>query len=392
MRKKRLAILGSTGSIGASTLDVVEKNPERFQVVSLAAARSVEALARQCMRHRPKIAAVLDADSAAALKTLLPKDSQTKVVHGPEGYLAAALGEEPDLLLSAMVGAAGLMPTYAAVKAGVNVALANKESLVVGGELVMGQAKKTGAAIIPVDSEHSALFQALMGNESSWVKNLWLTASGGPFRKMSAEELSQATPEMALKHPNWSMGPKVTIDSSTLMNKGLEVIEAHWLFDQPLERIKVVIHPQSMVHSLVEYKDGNMMAQLGPPDMRLPIAFALGYPQRMDWKLPSLDPIALGRLTFEEPDLERFPALSLAYQAARAGGTSCAVLNAANEIAVESFLSGGLDHPGITACVGAVLDAHRIETVDSVATVLESDRWARSQARDWLKTRGATLQ
>jgi len=385
---KRLAILGSTGSIGLSALEVVEARPRNFQVVSLAAARSVKTLALQARRHRPRVLAVIDQEAAAQLKALLPDDLANRVTHGPQGYLAAALEAGADLVLSAMVGAAGLPSTFAAVQAGIDVALANKETLVAGGEPVTAAAAASGARILPVDSEHSALFQALEGNQRSQVRNLWLTASGGPFRRLPAAELARVTPEQALDHPNWSMGPKITVDSATLMNKGLEVIEARWLFATPLERVKVVIHPQSLVHSLVEYIDGSILAQLGPPDMKLPIAYALTYPERLDWDWPRLDIRALGSLTFEEPDLERFPALALAYAAGRQGGTAPAVLNAANEVAVEAFLAGGLDFPGITACAQAVLDALPAGPASSVSQVLEADRRARREARAWLKKRG----
>jgi 1-deoxy-D-xylulose-5-phosphate reductoisomerase len=386
-KPKRLALLGSTGSIGLSALKVVEAAPELFRVVSLAAARSVDALAGQIARHRPEVAAVLDAAAAQALKALLPAGSPTRVVHGPQGYIEAAVGCGPDMVLSAMVGAAGLVPTFAAVAAGVDVALANKETLVAAGELVMAEARKTGAAILPVDSEHSAIFQALMGNDPARVRRLLLTASGGPFRGKSAAELKRVTREQALNHPNWSMGPKITIDSATLMNKGLEVIEARWLFSQPLDKIEVVIHPQSVVHSLVEYVDGSVVAQLGMPDMRLPIAFALAYPERRDWSLPALDLTKSGPLTFEPPDLTRFPALGLAYAAGRAGGAVPAALGAANEVAVESFLAGRLDFMGITACVSAVLESFDGRPASSVAAVLEADRWARQQARAWVRER-----
>lgn len=387
MVRRRLAILGSTGSIGKNALEVVEAHPDRFQVVGLAAARSVAELAAQALKYRPQVLAVLDAAAAQALKALLPAELASRVVYGPQGYLEAAVGCGPDVVLSAMVGAAGLLPTYAAVQAGLTVALANKETLVAGGQPVMEAAQRTGAAILPVDSEHSALFQALMGNDPASVRYLWLTASGGPFRDFSAQRLAQVTPAQALAHPNWSMGPKITVDSSTLMNKGLEAIEARWLFDQPLDKIKVVIHPQSVVHSLVEYQDGSVLAQLGQPDMRLPIALALGYPERLPSALPSLNITSMGPLTFAEPDLERFPALGLAYQAGQAGGTSPAALNAANEVAVEAFLQGGLDYLGIAACVAAVLDRHQGGPAASVAAVLEADRWARQTARQWLAAR-----
>lgn len=377
---KRLAILGSTGSIGASTLDVVEHHPGRFEVVALAAARSVETLARQIKRHRPKLAAVLDAKAAAALKELLPTGTPTRVVFGGEGYLAAVVESGADVVLSAMVGFAGLMPTFAGVKAGLTIALANKEVLVAGGELVTAAARESGSKILPVDSEHSAIFQSLMGHDPAEVANLWLTASGGPFREKSKADLAKVTREQALDHPNWSMGPKITIDSSTLMNKGLEVIEAHWLFNQPFDSIKVVIHPQSVVHSMVEYIDGSVIAQMGAPDMRLPIAFALGHPHRLEVDARPLAITSMGPLTFQEPDLDRFPALALAYQAGRAGGAAPAVLNAANEVAVAAFLAGKIDYLSIVSCVERVLDRHMGGPAASVAQVLEADRWARGEA------------
>ncbi len=384
---KRLAILGSTGSIGRSALEVLAEHPGRFQVVSLAAARSVETLAAQARALRPEVIAVLDAAAAARLAALLPDELARRVVHGPQGYLEAAVGCGPDLLLSAMVGAAGLMPTYAAVQAGVDVALANKETLVAGGEPVTAAAQKSGAAILPVDSEHSAIFQALLGNDPAGVAALWLTASGGPFRAYRPQDLAAVTPAQALNHPNWAMGPKITIDSATLMNKGLEVIEARWLFGQPLERIKVVIHPQSVVHSMVEYVDGSVIAQMGMPDMKLPILVALCHPQRLATTWPRLDITRMGPLTFSPPDLERFPALALALAAGRTGGTAPATLNAANEVAVEAFLAGRLDFPGIPACVEAVLSTQASAPAGSVAAVLEADRQARSAARAWLAAR-----
>ncbi|CAO0822494.1 1-deoxy-D-xylulose 5-phosphate reductoisomerase [Desulfarculales bacterium] len=380
---RRLAILGSTGSIGVSTLEVVEAYPRHFTVASLAAARSVKKLAEQAIRHQPQVLAVIDEAAATQLKYLLPPKLARRVVHGPQGYLEAAVGCGPQVVLSAMVGVAGLVPTYAAVQAGVTVALANKETLVAGGEPVMAAAKAKGAVILPVDSEHSAIFQGLMGNDPKRVRALWLTASGGPFRQLSPQKLSQVTPAQALNHPNWSMGPKITVDSATLMNKGLEAIEA-LAFWSAHDKIKVVIHPQSVVHSLVEYVDGSVLAQMGLPDMRLPIAFALAYPERLASELPSLPVTSMDPLTFQEPDRERFPALELAYAAGRAGGTCPAVLNGTNEVAVAAFLQGGLAFTGIACCVAEVLQRHQIGPADSVAAVLEADRWARGAARSWL--------
>ncbi|MCB2225198.1 MAG: 1-deoxy-D-xylulose-5-phosphate reductoisomerase [Desulfarculaceae bacterium] len=388
MGVKNLAILGSTGSIGLSTLEVIAAHRERFRVKSLAAARSVEALAAQAALVQPELVAVLDAESADKLKALLPAGLKCRIVHGPQGYLEAAAGCGAELVVSAMVGAAGLLPTYAALKAGIDVALANKETLVAAGELVMAAASESGAAIIPVDSEHSAIFQALMGNDRSAVKRIWLTASGGPFRDFSQAQLAKVTPAMALDHPNWSMGPKITIDSATLMNKGLEVIEAHWLFGRDYDEITVVVHPQSVVHSLVEYVDGSFIAQLGQPDMKTPIAFALAYPQRLPLDLPQLDLTQVASLTFRAPDLERFPALGLALAAGRAGGSAPATLNAANEVAVGLFLEGKLSYGQIAACVQGVLNTHQTRPLNSVAEVLETDREARAQARAWAAKQG----
>jgi 1-deoxy-D-xylulose-5-phosphate reductoisomerase len=387
--KKRLAILGSTGSIGVQALQVIAEHPDRFQVTSLAAARSVELLAAQARQFKPEVIAVVDLAAARRLADLLPDDLASRVVHGSQGYLEAAVGRGPDMVLSAMVGAAGLAPTFAAVKSGHDVALANKETLVAGGELVMAEAMKRGAAVLPVDSEHSAIFQALMGNRASAVRRILLTASGGPFREKTRAELALVTPQEALAHPNWAMGPKITVDSATLMNKGLEVIEARWLFDQPLDRIEVLVHPQSVVHSAVEFVDGSVMAQMGIPDMRLPIAFALAYPERLPSSRPSLDLLKVASLTFQAPDTERFPALKLAYAAAEQGGLSPAVLSGANEVAVEGFLQGRLDFPGITACVAAVLESHPGGQATSIAAVLEADRWARANARQWVQARQA---
>ncbi|ADK84118.1 1-deoxy-D-xylulose 5-phosphate reductoisomerase [Desulfarculus baarsii DSM 2075] len=387
--KKRLAILGSTGSIGQSTLDVVRRQAERFEIVSLTAASSVEALAAQAIEFRPKIVAVANQEAAGRLRALLPAGLRSLVAHGAEGYLEAAAGCGAQVVVSAMVGAAGLLPTLAAVKAGLTVALANKETLVAGGELVMAEAARGGATILPVDSEHSAIFQCLLAGAPEEVARLWLTASGGPFRQLDRQALAKVTPEQALAHPNWSMGPKITVDSATLMNKGLEVIEAHWLFDQPYDKIKVVVHPQSIVHSMVEFVDGNFMAQMGPPDMRLPIALALNHPRRLRAVGPSLDPGKLAALSFEEPDPERFPALGLACQAGRAGKAAPAVLNAANEVAVRRFLAGRLGFLDIASCVEAVLERHPGLPADSIGAILEADRWARAEARAWLDRRGS---
>jgi len=384
---KCLAILGSTGSIGEQTLSVVERFPERFAVVALAAGRNVEKLAEQVRRFRPALISVADISGAQALRVLLGPELPELVV-GEEGLIAVA--EAPaDLVVAAAVGAVGLRPTLAAARAGRAVALANKEALVMAGALLTREVQRSGAALLPVDSEHSAIFQVLAGQRREALKKLVLTASGGPFRTWPAERIARASVEEALAHPNWEMGPKITIDSATLMNKGLEIIEARWFFDVPPEHIDVVVHPQSIVHSLVEFVDGSVLAQLGVPDMRIPIAVALAHPERLPLDLPSLDLAALGRLEFELPDRKRFPALDLADAALRGGELAPAVLNAANEVAVAAFLKGEVAFSSITATNSAVLERHLAQavsgTLQDLEDVLEADRWARTAAQEELK-------
>jgi 1-deoxy-D-xylulose-5-phosphate reductoisomerase len=377
---KRLSILGSTGSIGRSTLAVVAEHPGEFQVAGLAAGQNIQVLADQVKQFRPQVVSVQDEAGAATLRDLLARDAGPKILVGAPGVLEVATGSGADLVVSAMVGAVGLPPTLAAVEAGIPVALANKETLVAAGPLVMAAARARGVPLIPVDSEHSAIFQALQGQRPEDIRRLWLTASGGPFRSWEAERLQAVTAAQALKHPNWSMGPKITIDSATMMNKALEVIEASMLFDLPVERIGVYIHPQSIVHSLVEFLDGSVLAQLGIPDMRLPIAYALSYPRRLSLSAPALDLCQVAQLTFEAPDTKRFPGLALGYAAAQAGGTMPAVLNAANEIAVAAFLAGRLKFPGIPRVVEAAMRAHQCRPLTSLEQVLAVDRWARDLA------------
>ena len=352
---RRLAILGSTGSIGVNALKVVAGQAEDFQVVALAGARNITLLAQQALAWRPDYLAVLDNSGADRLRLLLPTDYRPVILHGSEGYETLATLPQVDMVVAAQVGAAGLRPSLAAARAGKIVALANKESLVLAGELFRKACEQTNAVILPVDSEHNALFQALAGHAQDDVRRLILTASGGPFRGRSIRELEKVTPQDALKHPNWSMGSKITIDSATLMNKGLEVIEAYHLYGLPLERIHVVVHPQSIVHSLVEYHDGSQLAHLGQPDMRIPIAYCLAYPKRLPLNLEPLDLTAAGSLTFEQPDLEAFPCLALAMQTLdpeRGGPGQRIALNAANEIAVAAFLEqriGFMDIPRLAA-------------------------------------------
>jgi 1-deoxy-D-xylulose-5-phosphate reductoisomerase len=377
---KRLAILGSTGSIGQNALAVVSEHPHEFQVVGLAAGKNVGVLAEQIRMVRPLQVSVQDEATAQKLKKTLAGDPPVEILAGPEGAVAVAAAPEVDLVVSAMVGAVGLEPTLAAVKAGKTIGLANKETLVAAGSLVMAAVAANGATLIPVDSEHSAIFQALEGQRREEVRRLWLTASGGPFRTWSKEKLAAATPAQALKHPNWSMGAKITIDSATMMNKALEVIEASVLFGLPVSQVEVYIHPQSIIHSLVEFVDGSVLAQLGWPDMRLPIAYALTYPRRLPLNSEPLDLGKVAQLTFERPDFERFPCLRLGYEAARIGGTMPAVLNAANEVAVAAFLEERLPFFGIPRVVEETMAAHISEPLKNLAQVLAVNNWAREQA------------
>ncbi|MDW7710124.1 MAG: 1-deoxy-D-xylulose-5-phosphate reductoisomerase [Deferrisomatales bacterium] len=385
---KGLAVIGSTGSIGESTLDVVSRFPDHFRVRSLAAGGGrLERLAEQAARTGATLVGVPTAEDAERLSALLR--SPTEVVWGAEGLVRVVSAPEVDLVVAAIVGAAGLLPTYAALLEGKDVAVANKETLVAAGELVMEAARRSGARLLPVDSEHSALFQVLEGRSPESVRRLILTASGGPFRGKGRAGLREVGVADALNHPRWSMGPKITVDSATLMNKGLEVIEAHWLFGVPPERIDVTLHPQSVVHSLVEFIDGSLLAQLGVPDMRGPIAYALHYPDRLPLPDLSLDLWEAGPLTFEPPDRQTFPCLDLAYRALRAGGTAPAVLSGANEAAVAAFLEGRLPFLAIPEAVDAALQTHSPRPLDTVHTALEVDRWARAFTRDWVAVRGA---
>ena len=381
---KRLVVLGSTGSVGVQTLAVAEAFPDRYRVVGLAAGRRVDLLAEQVARFRPAVVSVGDAEGAARLRERVGPGVRIEV--GEPGLEAVAV-EPAELVVAALVGAVGLRPTLAAIRAGRDVALANKEVLVMAGALVTREVRARGVALLPVDSEHSALFQALSGQRAQDVARLVLTASGGPFRTWTAERIAAASVEDALRHPNWSMGPKITVDSATLMNKGLEVIEARWLFDVPPERVDVVVHPQSIVHSLVEFVDGSVIAQLGPPDMRIPIAVALAHPERLPLGLPRLDLPKLAQLDFEAPDRARFPALDLAFAALAADELAPAALNAANEEAVASFLAGAIPFPEIAATNAAVLERHLAKSAGAardLADVLAADASARAAARERL--------
>lgn len=378
---KSLVVLGSTGSIGVTTLDLVARFPDRFRAVGLAAGRNVERLAEQVRQFRPDAVATADQAGAAALRALVP-EYRGAILSGIDGIAQVATAAGGELVISALVGAIGLQPTLAAIEAGRDVALANKEVLVVAGELVNAAARRRGVNVFPIDSEHNAIYQAMHGHRRDDVKRIVLTASGGPFLRAGMEELRRATPAEALKHPTWKMGAKITIDSSTLMNKGLEVIEAHWLFDLPPERIDVVIHPQSIVHSMVEYVDGSVLAQLGIPDMAIPISYILAYPERLTLAhLPSLDLVQAARLDFHAPDTERFPCLALAYDALRARGSAPAVLNAANEVLVAAFLDGAIGYLDIPAIASRVLERHDVLRDAPLDALLDADAWARRTAR-----------
>jgi 1-deoxy-D-xylulose-5-phosphate reductoisomerase len=375
--KKRIAILGSTGSIGTQTLDVIRRHPDRFEVAALAAAGgNIGLLAEQAREFRPKLVAVAREEAAGKLPSLLP--GGIRVAAGEAGLVQAAAETECDMVVSAIVGIAGLVPTLAAVRAGVPVALANKETLVAAGHLVTAEAAARGVPIVPVDSEHSAVFQCLNGESGNSVEKLILTASGGAFRNRRRDELADVTPEDALRHPNWAMGAKVTVDSATLANKGLEVMEARWLFGLPYDRIDVLLHDESIIHSMVQFVDGSVMAQLGPPDMRLPIQYALTWPDRIESPVRRLDLADIGRLHFRKADTGRYPMLRLAYEAGRAGGTMPAVFNAANEIAVQLFLERRIRFLEIEETVERVMDAHRPERDPDLDGVLQADRWART--------------
>jgi 1-deoxy-D-xylulose-5-phosphate reductoisomerase len=378
---KQIAILGSTGSIGRNALDLIAAHPDRYRVAALAAGRNIELLAEQVERFRPEAVAVRDGGPVDALRARIPAGLKTQVLHGREGIARVASLDGVDTVISAITGAAGLEPTVAAVRAGKDVALANKETLVMAGDLVMREAAERGVRVLPVDSEHSAVLQSLQGHDMRDLRRIILTASGGPFRETPLEEMARVTPARALDHPNWDMGPKVTIDSATLMNKGLEVIEARWLFNLSMDRISVLIHPQSIIHSMAEYRDGSIIAQLGVPHMITPIAYALSYPRHLDTPIAPLDFGGIRSLTFEEPDLERFRCLALALRAAEAGGSMPAVLNAANEVAVGRFLEGDLPFLSIPRVVERVMDGHTPVPADSVEQVMEADARAREAAR-----------
>lgn len=374
---KNVVLLGSTGSIGTSTLKIVEDLPDRLRLVGLAAGNNVALLGEQSSRHQPEAVCVHSASNMEALRNLVPLGTQ--ICSGPEGLIQLATLPSADIVLIAIVGTAGLRPALAAIRAGKDIAVASKEILVMAGEAVMTEARKHGVRVLAVDSEHSAIFQCLDGKPASSVRQLWLTASGGPFRTTPREEFAGITVQRALKHPCWVMGRKITIDSATLFNKGLEMIEARWLFEIEMARVQVVVHPQSIVHSMVEFVDGSLLAQLSTPDMCLPIQYALTYPDRVSSERVQTNLARLGSLTFEEPDVERFPALTLARRAGELGGTLPAVLNAANEVAVEAFCNGKITFPEISEAVAHVMDRHNWIHPATLEQIFEADAWARAE-------------
>jgi 1-deoxy-D-xylulose-5-phosphate reductoisomerase len=375
---KNVVLLGSTGSIGTSTIKVAEDLPDRVRLVGLAAGNNLELLLEQTRKHRPAVISITDPEKAKAAKSALGNSAE--VCCGAEGLIKLATLPSADIVLIAIVGTAGLQPALAAIRAGKDIAVASKEILVMAGEIVMDEARKHGVRVLAVDSEHSAIFQCLDGKPAGSVRNLWLTASGGPFRTTPKAEFAAITVERALKHPSWVMGKKITIDSATLFNKGLEMIEARWLFDIEMGRVKVVVHPQSVVHSMVEFVDGSIIAQLSTPDMCLPIQYALTYPERAGSDRVQTNLARLGTLTFEEPDVERFPSLNLARRAGEIGGTLPAVLNAANEVAVDAYVNRRVSFPQITEIVQKTMDAHHLTAHPTLEQILEADAWARKEA------------
>ncbi|GLO29755.1 1-deoxy-D-xylulose 5-phosphate reductoisomerase [Pseudomonas putida] len=393
-RPQRITVLGATGSIGLSTLDVIARHPDRYQVFALSGYSRIDELLALCVRHRPTFAVVPNAEAAARLReSLVAAGCATEVLEGEAGLCQVASASEVDAVMAAIVGAAGLRPTLAAVEAGKKVLLANKEALVMSGALFMEAVRRSGAVLLPIDSEHNAIFQCMPGDyarglSAVGVRRILLTASGGPFRETPVEALLDVTPEQACAHPNWSMGRKISVDSASMMNKGLELIEACWLFDAAPAKVEVVVHPQSVIHSLVDYVDGSVLAQLGNPDMRTPIANALAWPERIDSGVAPLDLFAIARLDFQAPDEQRFPCLRLARQAAEAGNSAPAVLNAANEVAVEAFLQRRIRFPEIAGMIEQVLDQEPVVPLPSLDAVFAADQRARELSREWLRRHG----
>ena len=381
---KKIALLGSTGSIGVNSLRVIRDNPKKYKVIALAAGRNIELLLKQIDEFAPEVVCVSDESLASRLKDQLPSTRDIEVLFCTEGLIRLATLDDVDTIISAMTGAAGLLPTYEAIRAGKDIALANKETMVMAGPLVMAEARERGVSILPIDSEHSAILQSLQGHHREELRRVILTASGGPFKDMSTKEMSRVTPAQALEHPNWSMGPKISIDSATMMNKGLEAIEAKWFFDLEMDQISILIHPQSIIHSMVEYLDGSIIAQIGTPDMIIPISYALSFPSHLVNSLSPLELDEIGILSFEKPDLEKFRCLDLAMKAAEIGKSMPAVLNAANEIAVSAFLEGKTGFLEIPNLIEKTMEIHEPYPIDNIEAVLKADTWARETAQQLL--------
>ncbi len=382
---KNISILGSTGSIGTSTIKVIKTNPDRYRIVGLSAGNNIALIRQQIEEFRPVAVAVSQSDQAKFLRSSLSDEIKTRIYWGEEGYKQIAVLDEADIVVSAMSGAAGLIPTYEAILKEKDIALANKETMVMAGAIIMGLAEQKGISILPVDSEHSAVFQCMQGHNRGDLKRIILTASGGPFRDFTLSQLENITPAMALKHPNWEMGKKITIDSATLMNKGLEIIEAKWLFNLSLSQIDVLVHPESIIHSMVEYNDGSVIAQMGVPDMITPISYALSYPEHIKTDLPRLRLETIKGLHFYEPDPGKFRCLTLAVDALKAGESMPAVMNGANEIAVASFLKEEITFLQIPTIIERTMGEHSLIKVDSIETVKEADAWARAKALDMIR-------
>ncbi len=381
---KNLSVLGSTGSIGTNTLNIIKMFPDRFRAVALTAKTNIKILAEQILIFKPDLVAVFDKKGADELKKILPANRNLEILIGQDGYEAAASFYKTDMVIGAMMGAAGLNPVLAAIESGKDIALANKETLVMAGKIVMARAREKKVNIFPVDSEHSAIFQCLQGQRRKDVDKILITASGGPFFKKPASEFKNIKPEHALKHPNWAMGRKITIDSATLMNKGLELIEAKWLFDMPPEKIEIIVHPQSIVHSMVAYKDGSVIAQMGIPDMKEAIAYAISYPERLSIGQPLPDFPAIFNLEFYEPDYEKFKCLSLAFSALKSGGTMPAVMNAANEVAVDAFLNNKISFIAIPEIIHNIMKEHQVIRDPDLTHILDADKWARNIAAEYI--------
>lgn len=383
---KNLVILGSTGSIGMNTLDIVDRFMDKFRVLALSTKSNISLLKEQILKFRPKFAIVYEENAAELLKKSVPHE--TKVYYGLDGLNRIATLKDADIIVSAISGSQGLIPTWNAIRAKKRIALANKEILVMAGNIIMEESKKNGVEILPIDSEHSAIFQSLLGHSKEDIKRIILTASGGPFYNYPYEKLKDVTPEEAVIHPRWDMGKKVSVDSASLINKGLEVIEARWLFDIDPDKIDISIHPESVIHSMVEYIDGSVIAQLGIPDMRGPISYAISYPERLKINLPSLNLFDIKKLTFFKPDKERFPNINLAYKALKEGDSMCTVLNAANEIAVEAFLDGMIKFTDIHIIIKSVMDMHKIDHINDINDVLIIDRLAREKSKEFISSIG----